>query len=108
MIICENNIEQINKDNFISDYEKFEIKFTDGRTFLYKQVTFDVESNNFVYLRVYQYLGGTTFNHRIVGKNTLTFSDLIKQDYENMYAYTYVINKVSRMKILNLDVTYSY
>ena len=106
MIICVNDIEAIDVNSFVSNYEKFIIESNNGRKFLYKKVSFDADSNNFTYMRICERLGNTILDFGIVRKDETTFKDIINAGYSE--EYTYDIYKVSKIQFPNLDVTYAY
>ena len=109
MIICVNNRAIVGENAFVSIYENFIIEFDNGRKFLYKQTSFDVDSNNFTYLRMCEHRGITEFDFFVVGKDKTTFKDVISMQYP-CYANEckYNIYKISEIKFPNIDVTYSY
>lgn len=106
MIISVNNKETIDENSFVSDYKNFIIELDDGHKFLYKQVVFDVYSNNFTYMRIHERLGETIFDFCLIDKDKDKFKDMTVVQYKE--ADTYDIYKVSKIKFPNLDVIYSY
>lgn len=106
MITCVNNIESIDENAFVSSYANFKITINDGRIYLYKQVTFDFSSGNFTYMRIREHLGKTVLDFFVIGKDKITFKDMIEAYYGE--ECTYNIYKVSNINFTNLDVTYSY
>ena len=106
MIICVNDRKTIDENSFVSDYESFIIESNNGRKFLYKQVLFDYSSDNFTYMMIHENLGKTVLDFCVIGKDKLTFKDMIDVYYGE--EYTYDIYKVSKIDFTNLDVTYSY
>lgn len=87
-------------------YANFKITINDGRIYLYKQVTFDFSSGNFTYMRIREHLGKTVLDFFVIGKDKITFKDMIEVYYGE--ECTYDIYKVSNINFTNLDVTYSY
>ena len=106
MIICVNDRKTIDENSFVSDYESFIIEFNNGRKFLYKQVSFDFNSDNFTYMKIHEHHGKTVLDFCGIGKDKLTFKDMIDVYYGE--ECTYNIYKVSKIDFTNLDVTYSY
>lgn len=106
MIICVNDRATIGEDAFVSIYDNFIIELDNGRKFLYKKVLFDVESNNYTYMRVREHLRKTILDFCVIGKDKLKFKDMIDTDYGEECIYN--IYKVSKIDFPNLDVTYSY
>ena len=106
MIICLEDRESIDENAFVSNYENFKITINDGRIYLYKKVSFDFNSDNFTYMRIHEHLGKTVFDFCVIGKDELTFKDMIDVYYGE--GCTYNIYKVSNIDFTNLDVTYSY
>lgn len=106
MITCVNIQEAIDVNSFVSDYENFKITLNDGHIYLYKKVSFDVDSNNCTYMRIRERLGKTLLDFGIVRKDETTFKDIINANYNE--GYTYNVYKVSKIDFPNLDVTYSY
>lgn len=106
MIICVNDRETIDENAFVSSYENFKITINNGHIYLYKKVAFDFNSDNFTYMRIREHLGKTVLDFCVIGKDKLTFKDMIDADYGE--EYTYNIYKVSKIDFTNLDVTYSY
>ena len=106
MVICVNDRKTIDENSFVSDYESFIIESNNGHKFLYKQVSFDFNSDNFTYMKVHEYIGKTILDFCVIGKDKLTFKDMIDVYYGE--ECTYNIYKVSKIDFSNLDVTYSY
>ena len=106
MIICVNDRKTIDENSFVSDYESFIIESNNGRKFLYKQVSFDFNSDNFTYMRIREHHGKTVLDFCVIGKDKLTFKNMIEVYYGE--ECTYNIYKVSKIDFSNLDVTYSY
>lgn len=106
MIICVNIQEAIDENAFVSNYENFKITINDGHIYLYKKVSFDFSSDNFTYMRIHEHLGKTVLDFCVIGKEKLTFKDMIDVYYGE--GCTYDIYKVSKIDFTNLDVTYSY
>ena len=107
MITCVNIQEAIDENSFVSNYGNFKITLNNGHTYLYKQVLFDYSSGNFTYMRIREHLGKTVFDFCVIGKDKLTFKDMIDADYGEECT-SYDIYKVSKIDFTNLDVTYSY
>ncbi len=106
MIICLEDRESIDENAFVSNYANFKITINDGRIYLYKQVSFDFNSDNFTYMRIREHHGKTVLDFCVIGKDKLTFKNMIEVYYGE--ECTYNIYKVSKIDLTNLDVTYSY
>lgn len=106
MIICLEDRESIDENTFVSNYANFKITINDGRIYLYKQVSFDFNSDNFTYMRIREHHGKTVLDFCVIGKDKLTFKNMIEVYYGE--ECTYNIYKVSKIDFTNLDVTYSY
>lgn len=107
MIICLEDREAIDENAFVSNYENFKITINDGHIYLYKKVSFDFNSDNFTYMRIREHLGKTVLDFCVIGKDKLTFKDMIDVYYGEECTH-YDIYKVSKIDFTNLDVTYSY
>ena len=106
MIICLEDRESIDENACVSNYENFKITINDGRIYLYKQVSFDFNSDNFTYMKIREHHGKTVLDFCVIGKDKLTFKNMIEVYYGE--ECTYNIYKVSKIDFSNLDVTYSY
>ena len=106
MITFVNIQEAIDENACVSNYENFKITINDRRIYLYKQVSFDFNSDNFTYMRIREHHGKTVLDFCVIGKDKLTFKNMIEVYYGE--ECTYNIYKVSKIDFTNLDVTDSY